>query len=133
MKLFNGNPYFDKTDVNELRKQSIFYCSNPSDKHEFLYLLDNEERNVLITGINALSNTLTWEFTHETAINLHTIRICYESLAVYPSNLMSHTKFKEIPVSQITSYSLNLYENWLKSKGNLILYEMFGTSCKLHT
>ena len=126
MKTLNGKLYFHKSDIAELKKKAIFYCSHPNNDYEFLYLVDEDERNTVIEGINALGNTLGWEFSSETAINLSVIRTCYDSLKVYSSNLIDYDEFKKMPLQQITSYVVTKYENWLKSKGHEIFYGFFA-------
>ena len=125
MKILNGKVYFEKNDVNKLKKDAIFYCSHPDDKWDFLYSIDEEERSVVIHGINALANTIGWEFSSETAINLKTIQTCYSSLKLYSSKLMDYEEFKTIPDHQVTSFATEKYENWLKSQGNSIFYGFF--------
>jgi hypothetical protein len=125
MKLLNGNPYFDKADIAELKKNAVFYCLHPDDDYEFLYLVDEDERKTVIEGITALENTLGWEFANESAINLLSVTKCYDSLKVYSSNLMEYDEFKKISVHNITSYTLTKYENWLKSIGHAIFYDFF--------
>jgi len=121
MKTLNGKAYYEKPDLNEIRKNSIFYTTHPDENHEFLYIVDNEERKVVVEGINALHNTLMWEFSSETAINQSCIEKCHKTLQVYKGSLMHIKEYHLIPASKVTSYCNQKVENWLKSKG----YDIF--------
>lgn len=125
MKILNGTSYYEKSDINEIRKQTIHFLFNPDDTHEYLYLFDNEERDIVIEGISALNNTIAWEFSSESALNIKKIGECYQSLSIIATNKMSYTFFKKIPVEQITAYSVTKYENWLKSIGHTVFFEFF--------
>lgn len=121
MKKLNGKTYFEKTDLNKIRKDSIFYTTHPDEDFEFLYIVTNDERKVVIQGIEALHNTLMWEYSSETAINMQCIDKCHKALQVYKGSLMHIDEYNLIPASQITRYCNEKVENWLKSKG----YEIF--------
>jgi hypothetical protein len=121
MKTLNGKAYYEKPDLNEIRKNAIFYTSHSDEDYEFLYIVTNDERNVVIQGIEALHNTLMWEFTSETAINQSCIEKCHKTLQVYKGSLMHITEYNLIPPSKVTRYCDEKVENWLKSKG----YEIF--------
>lgn len=124
MKKLNGKSYFEKSDIVEVQKKSIFYTTHPDDENEFLYLLNDAERKVVVEGINALSNTLMWEFTSETAINVQCIDRCYKSLHVHSGSMMEINEFNLIPVAQVTSYCYTKLENWLKFKGRTIFFDL---------
>ena len=126
MKILNGNRYFEKSDINEIRKQTIYFLSNPEDTHVFLYSFDKEERDTVISGIDALNNTISWEFSSESAINLKKIEECYKTLSIIGTNKISYDEFKKIPVETLTSYSITKYENWLKSIGHDLFFEFFA-------
>lgn len=126
MKILNGNRYFEKSDINEIRKQTIYFLSNPEDTHVFLYSFDKEERDTVISGIDALNNTISWEFSSESAVNLKKIEECYKTLSIIGTNKISYDEFKKIPVENLTSYSITKYENWLKSIGHDLFFEFFA-------
>mgnify|MGYP003969091037 FL=1 len=126
MKILNGNRYFEKSDINEIRKQTIYFLSNPEDTHVFLYSFDKEERDTVISGIDALNNTISWEFSSESAVNLKKIEECYKTLSIIGTNKISYDEFKKIPVETLTSYSITKYENWLKSIGHDLFFEFFA-------
>ena len=54
MRKLNGKVYLDKSDISELKKESVYFVYHPNDKHEVLYLLDTEASAVVINGISAL-------------------------------------------------------------------------------
>ena len=68
MKSLNGKIYFEKKDINELKKQAVFLVHNPTDEYDQLYSFDKEEMDTVIEGITALNNSLFWEFASETAV-----------------------------------------------------------------
>ena len=121
MKKLNGTTYYEKSDLNEIRKNSIFYTTHPDENYEFLYIVTNDERKVVIQGIEALHNTLMWEFSSETAINQSCIDKCHTTLQIYKGSLMHIKEYHLIPASKVTSYCNQKVENWLKSKG----YDIF--------
>ena len=123
MRKLNGKIYLDKSDISELKKESVYFVYHPNDKHEVLYLLDTEASNVVVKGISALENTLSWEFTSESAINRAIIEKCYKSLHIISTQKMDFEEFDKIPVNQRNSYVLKRHENWLKSLGYDIFYE----------
>ena len=124
-KRLNGNLYFEKEDVADIRKQTIFYLNHPDEVHDYLYLVSEDERTIIIQGIDALHNTLSWEFSSETALNLDTINRCYNSLRIHSTTMMDISEFRKIPETQLTSYCFSKLENWLKSKGHQLFYSFF--------
>lgn len=123
MRKLNGKVYLDKSDISELKKESVYFVYHPNDKHEVLYLLDTEASVVVINGISALENTLSWEFSSESAINLATIEKCYKSLHIVSTQKMDLDEFEKVSVNQRNTYVLKRHENWLKSLGYDIFYE----------
>ena len=113
MKILNGNKYYERSDVAkyykfacnslidpsliEKRNQNLFSFST-----EFLYSADSEEMDVIKHGISKLNNTLSWELSSETALNLETIEECYHNLRTPASNKLDNKSFKEIPAPKIT-------------------------------
>lgn len=126
MKILNGNRYFDKDDISELKKKCIYFVSNnPSNEYDFIYSLEKDELDTLIEGITAMNNTIMWEFLQETAINMTKIEKCYKTLRVYRTNKISFDEFRNIPADQVTSYCVSKYENWLKNIGQDIFLNFF--------
>jgi hypothetical protein len=123
MKKLNGKLYFEKPDIVESKKDAIFYLNHPDENHEFLYIINADERDCVIDGINALFNTLSWEFSSETAINIDTIERCYKSLRVHSTSIMSYDEYYEIKPIQRTQYVEQKFSNWLNAQGHLISYE----------
>jgi len=56
MKKLNGKLYFDKKDIEEAKKDAIFYLDHPNDEHEFLYIIDSNEKECVVDGIKGLNN-----------------------------------------------------------------------------
>jgi hypothetical protein len=123
MRKLNGRIYLEKSDITYIRKETVYYLNNPKDKHEILYLLDSDSSKVVISGVRAFENTLSWEFSSESAINLATIEKCYQSLQVYSTQKLDLSEFEKIDVSQRTTYVIKRHENWLKALGIDIFYE----------
>jgi len=117
MRKLNGRLYLEKSDITYIRKETIYYLNNPKDEHEILYLLDSDSSKVVISGVRAFENTLSWEFSSESAINLATIEKCYKSLQVYSTQKLDLSEFEKIDTSQRTTYVLKRHENWLKAIG----------------
>jgi hypothetical protein len=128
MKKLNGNIYFNKTDINNCKKESIYYLNHPDDKYEFLYIINSDELKCVLRGIESLHNTLSWEFTTETAINLNTIDRCYKSLRIHSTSLLSYDEYYAIRSDQRTTYSEKKFSNWLQSKGHIIFYDFLKKS-----
>jgi hypothetical protein len=123
MRKLNGKVYLDKSDVSELKKATLYYLHHPDDKYEVLYLIDTDSSKVIINGISALENTLSWEFSSESAINLTTIEKCYKSLHIVSTQKMDLDEFEKVSMKQRTTYVVKRHENWLKSLGYDIFYE----------
>lgn len=123
MRKLNGKVYLDKSDVSELKKETLYYLHHPDDEHEILYLIDSDSCKVIINGVSALENTLSWEFSSESAINLATIEKCYKSLHIVSTQKMDLDEFEKVSVNQRNTYVLKRHENWLKSLGYDIFYE----------
>tara|TARA_B110000495_G_scaffold97262_1_gene84162 strand:- start:561 stop:977 length:417 start_codon:yes stop_codon:yes gene_type:complete len=137
MKILNGNKYYDRADVGKYYKSACNSLIDPSiiDKHnpnlfgfstEFLYSVDSEEMDVIKQGIDKLNNTLSWEFSSETALNLEIIEKCYHTLRTPPSNKLDSKSFKAISVEDITPDALLKYEHWLNGIGIEILFSFFS-------
>jgi len=125
MKTLNGKLYFEKKDIDEFRKKAIFLVHNPTDEYDQLYSFDKEEMETVIEGITALNNSMFWEFTSETALNLEKIKIIHQTLTQYQTNKITKDEFSKIPLEHITSYCVKKYENWLKSIGQDLFLGVF--------
>ncbi len=126
MKKLNGKLYFDKKDTEDAKKEAIFYLDHPTDEHEFLYIIDSNEKKCVVDGVNGLNNTFSWEFTTEKAINMKTIDRCYNSLRIHSTSLISYNEYYEIKPVQRTSYVEKKFANWLNAQGHLILYNVLN-------
>mgnify|MGYP001288210129 CR=1 FL=1 len=137
MKTLNGNKYYERSDIakcytsacNALLDPSIIQ-SKPKNlfgfNSEFLYSADSDELDLIKHGINKLNNTISWEFSTESAINLATVEKCYQSLKTPASNKLDNKAFKAIPVENITSDCVIRYETWLSDIGIDILFSFFS-------
>jgi len=137
MKILNGNKYYERTDVAKyyrsaynsiidpslIEKQGTMKFSFPT---EFLYSADSDEMDVIKQGIDKLNNTLSWEFSTETALNLESIETSYHSLRTPASNKLDNKTFKTISAHNITTDVVVKYESWLTDIGIDILFSFFS-------
>jgi hypothetical protein len=93
---------------------------------EFLYSADSDEMDVIKQGIDKLNNTLSWEFSTETALNLESIETSYHSLRTPASNKLDNKTFKTISAHNITTDVVVKYESWLTDIGIDILFSFFS-------
>ena len=125
MKTLNGKFYFDKNDINEFRKKAVFLVHNPTDEYDQMYSFDKDEIDTIIEGITAFNNSIAWEFSSETAINVEKIKMVHQTLTQYHTKKMTKDEFGKIPVDQVTSYCVKRYENWLKGIGQDLFLDIF--------
>ena len=125
MKTLNGKFYFEKNDINEFRKKAVFLVHNPTDEYDQMYSFDKDEIDTIIEGITAFNNSIAWEFSSETAINVEKIKMVHQTLTQYHTKKMTKDEFGKIPVDQVTSYCVKRYENWLKVIGQDLFIDIF--------
>ena len=125
MKTLNGKFYFEKNDINEFRKKAVFLVHNPTDEYDQMYSFDKDEIDTIIEGITAFNNSIAWEFSSETAINVEKIKMVHQTLTQYHTKKMTKDEFGKIPVDQVTSYCVKRYENWLKGIGQDLFLDIF--------
>lgn len=133
MKILNGNKYFERGDIANFYKTasvSLIYpdfLKKPS-KHKIkfdpdvLYSLEETELDTIKCGITKLNNTISWEFTTESAIKLSEIENLYKSLRTPASNILSYDEYKSTPVAHRNNDTILYFENWLLDVGNDILF-----------
>ena len=136
MKILNGNNYYERADIAKFNKSASLSLIDPSilqssNKNmfgfdvDFLYSVNSDEINVIKSGIKKLNNTISWEFSTESALNLSIIEKCYQSLRTPASNKMDFKSFKQLSASNISHECLIRYENWLCDVGIDILFFFF--------
>mgnify|MGYP001173307422 CR=1 FL=1 len=136
MKILNGNKYYERADVAKFNKFASLSLVDPSilqSSHknmfgfdvDFLYSADSDELDVIKSGIKKFNNTISWEFSTESALNLSIIEKCYQSLRTPASNKMDFKSFKQLSATQINHDCLSRYENWLCDVGVDILFFFF--------
>lgn len=137
MKILNGNKYYERPDVAKYYKLACNTLLDPSiiKNHnskmfgfstDFLYSADAEEMDVIKHGIDKLNNTISWELSTETALNLESIETCYHSLRTPASNKLDNKSFKAISAHNVTSDVMVKYEHWLSEIGNDIFFSFFS-------
>ena len=138
MKILNGKRYYERQDVTKYCKTACHCLVDPTlieqkgEKYfdfptDFLYSADSEEHDIIKQGINKLNNTLSWEFSSETALNFESIEKLYQSLKIPASNKVDNKSFKQTSPNNITSTLLGKYENWLNGIGIDILFSFFSS------
>lgn len=137
MKILNGNKYYERADISKFNKFACLSLLDPSilspfSKNmfgfdvNFLYSANSDELNVVKSGIKKLNNTISWEFSTESALNLSTIEKCYQSLRTPASNKLDFKSFKQLSASNLSHECLVRYENWLSDVGIDILFYFFA-------
>lgn len=92
---------------------------------DFLYNINSDDQITLKDGMTKLNNTISWEFSTESAVNYKKIEECYLSLKTPASNLLSIQEFKRHSPSSLTTDLLISYENWLGEVGMNIFFSHF--------
>ena len=136
MKILNGKSYYERKDVYLNYTKSCSLIDNPSDMDailhkkpnynlDFLYTLDKNDKIIMKEGITKLNNTISWEFSTESAVNYKKIEECYLSLKTPASNLLSIQEFKRHSSASLTTDILISYENWLGEVGMNAFFSLF--------
>ena len=136
MKILNGNRYYERSDIAEYYKSACNCLLNPSviEKKgenyfnfpiDFLYSADTEEMDQIKLGITKFNNTLSWELSTETALNLTRIENCYQTLYISASKKIDNQTFKKTHFENIDSELVSKYESWLSSIGTELLFSFF--------
>ena len=137
MKILNGNKYYERQDIAKYYKSACLSLVDPSilDRKgknffsfpvDFLYSADSDELDQVKLGISKLNNTISWEFSNESALNLSIIEKSYQSLRVSASDKVDNQTFKTTKLENVTSELVVKYESWLSSIGNDILFSFFS-------
>lgn len=125
MKVLNGKNYFDKKDVKDITALAKTVINNPYDNLDFLFKANKEEQNGVIAGIDALANTINWEFISETAVGMQRINELSKSVRPHINEVVTYEEYNGLEVETISKTILIKYENWLKSVGVDILVDEF--------
>lgn len=137
MKILNGKYYYERKDVYLNYTKSCSIIDNPRNIKsilrknldfdlDFLYNINSDDQLTLKDGITKLNNTISWEFSTESAVNYKKIEECYLSLKTPASNLLSIHEFKRHSPSSLTTDLLISYENWLGEMGMSIFFSLFN-------
>tara|TARA_Y100001933_G_scaffold188880_1_gene187943 strand:+ start:1795 stop:2181 length:387 start_codon:yes stop_codon:yes gene_type:complete len=125
MKTLNGKKYFDKKDVKDISALAKTVINNPFDNLDFLFKATSDEQDQVISGIDALTNTINWEFITETAVGLRKIEELAQTLRSPVSETLTYEQYNGYAVEDITKNVIIKYENWLKSVGIDVLVDTF--------
>ncbi len=136
MKILNGNRYYERSDIAKYYKSACNCLLDPSaiEKKgenyfnfpiDFLYSADTEEMEQIKLGIIKFNNTLSWEFSTESALNLTRIEKCYQTLYISASQKIDNQTFKKTHLENITPELVSKYESWLSSIGTEIFFSFF--------
>ena len=69
MKTLNGKKYFEKKDVKGILTLAMSVVDNPYDDQDFLLSILEDEKKLVRHAIKAFGNSITWEFSSETAVS----------------------------------------------------------------
>ena len=125
MKTLNGKKYFDKKDVKDISALAKTVINNPFDNLDFLFKATSDEQDQVIFGIDALTNTINWEFVTETAVGLRKIEELAQTLRSPVSETLTYEQYNGYAIEDITKNVIIKYENWLKSIGIDVLVDSF--------
>jgi hypothetical protein len=136
MKILNGNRYYERNDIAKYYKSARKCLIDPSaiEKKgenyfnfpiDFLYSADSEEIDQIKLGITKFNNTLSWELSTESALNLTSIEKCYQTLYISTSEKINNLTFKKTNLENITPELVSKYESWLSSIGTEIFFSFF--------
>ena len=125
MKILNGKRYFDKSDVKDIVTLAKEVVNNPYDDLDFLLKANKDEISGVICGIDALANTISWEFTTENAVGLVKIEELAKTLRMPISEMITYEEYCKIPIEKVSKHNILRYENWLRCVGIDILWDEF--------
>ena len=125
MKTLNGQKYFEKKDVKEVVTLALSVVDNPYDDQDFLLSILEDEKKLVRHAIKAFGNSITWEFTTETAVNFKKLKEIEKTLRFQPTELCSYDELKDIPIDKVSKLTMHQYENWLQHVGLDIMADEF--------
>ena len=125
MRILNGKRYFTKKDVVDVYALAKEVVNNPYDDLDFLFKANKDEVMGVIKGIEALANTISWEFTTETAVSIAKIEELAKTLRMPVCEMITYEEYAKIPIEKVSKHSMLRYDNWLRCVGIDILWDEF--------
>ncbi len=125
MKTLNGKKYFEKKDVKGVLTLALSVVDNPYDDQDFLLSVLEDEKTIIRSAIKAFGNSITWEFSSETAVSYKKIREIDQTLRFPESELLTYDELKQVPIDKVTKIVMHKYENWLQHVGLDITLDEF--------
>ena len=125
MKTLNGKAYFEKKDVKVMLTLALSVVDNPYDDQDFLLSILEDEKTLIRHAIKALGNSITWEFSSETAVSYKRIVEIDESLRFPVTEVCSYEDLKATAIDKVSKLTMQHYENWLQHVGLDITLDEF--------
>jgi hypothetical protein len=117
MKTLNGKTYFEKKDVKEVLILALSVVDNPYDDQDFLLSILEDEKTLVRHAIKALGNSITWEFSSETAVSYKRIVEIDKTMRFPVMEVCSYDELKALPLDKVSKLTMQHYENWLQHVG----------------
>jgi hypothetical protein len=117
MKTLNGKKYFEKKDVKGVLTLALSVVDNPYDDQDFLLSILEDEKKLIRDAIKAFGNSITWEFSSETAVSYKKIEEIDKTLRFSVKEILTYDELKQIPIDKVSKSVMQKYENWLQHVG----------------
>jgi len=125
MKILNGKNYFEKKDVKGILTLALSVVDNPYDDQDFLLSILEDEKKLVRHAIKSLGNSITWEFSSETAVSYKRILEIDKTLRFSVTEVCSYDELKALPLEKVSKLTMQHYENWLQHVGLDITLDEF--------
>lgn len=125
MKTLNGKKYFEKKDVKGVLTLALSVVDSPYDDQDFLLSILEDEKKLVRHAIKALGNSITWEFSSETAVSYKRIEEIDKTMRFNITEVCSYDELKQIPIDKVSKLTMQHYENWLQHVGLDITLDEF--------
>lgn len=130
MKTLNGKSYFEKKDVKGILTLALSVVDNPYDDQDFLLSVLEDEKKLIRHAIKSLGNSITWDFSSETAVSYKRIKEIDKTLRFSALEIVSYEDLKAIPIDKVSKLTMQYYENWLHHVGLDITLDEFQKASK---
>ena len=125
MKTLNGKSYFEKNDVKNILILALSVVDSPYDDQDFLLSVLEDEKKLIRHAIKSFGNSITWDFSSETAVSYQRIKEIDKTLRFQVTEICSYDELKALPLDKISKLTMQHYENWLQHVGLDITLDEF--------
>lgn len=125
MKTLNGKKYFEKKDVKGVLTLALSVVDSPYDDQDFLLSILEDEKKLVRHAIKSLGNSITWEFSSETAVSYKRIGEIDKTMRFPVVEVCSYDALKALPLDKVSKLTMQHYENWLQHVGLDITLDEF--------